>query len=244
VTSWPSGDAEAAPHPRRLQTPTIVEQVVKELRHLILSGELRPGERLVEERLTEQFGISRPPLREALRLLARDGLVQTVPRRGSIVTPLTADDVREIYSLRWALERLAIELGVPVSADERLDPLRAALKAMRKAAVSDDLDAMVSANSQFHLALCAIPRHRRLLQSYESLTLQLRLCMAMNLNFRKELYGDPADTVRRHARLLELIEAGDKPAIFGEFDNHGDRSFVERLERFLGENPASVRPVR
>jgi DNA-binding GntR family transcriptional regulator len=232
------------PHSRRLQTPTIVEQVVRELRHLILSGEIRPGERLVEERLTEQFGISRPPFREALRLLARDGLVQTVPRRGSIVTPLTADDVREIYSLRWALERLAIELGVPVSAEERLDPLRAALKSMQEAAVSDDLDAMVEANSRFHLALCAIPRHRRLLQSYESLTLQLRLCMAMNLSFRKELYGAPADTVRRHTRLLELIEAGDKQPIFEELDNHGDRSFVERLETLPGEHPAPVRPVR
>lgn len=225
---------------RRLVTPTVVEHVVKELRRLILCGELRPGERLIEERLTEQFGVSRPPLREALRILQRDGLVQTVARRGSVVMPLTADDVREIYSLRWALERLAIELAVPVTDRSRLQPLHNAMNIMTAAAESGDPEAMVEANSAFHLALCAIPRHLRLLQTYESLSLQLRLCMALNLTFRQELYGDPAETVNRHRRLLQLIEIGDKPAIFHELDHHGDRSFMERLETLLVEPPTAV----
>src|SRR5712691_11360611 len=100
--------------PGGIVAPSVVDIVVEELHTLILSGSLRPGERLVEERLTERFGISRPPLREALRVLQQEGLVQRLPRRGAIVTPLDADDVREIYSLRWALERLAIELALPV----------------------------------------------------------------------------------------------------------------------------------
>lgn len=218
---------------RRLIAPTIQEQLVRELRHLILSGELRPGERLIEERLTEEFGVSRPPLREALRVLQRDGLIKTMPRRGSVVMPLTADDVREIYSLRWALERLAIELSVPVTDDSVLQPLRDALDIMAKAADGGDPEQLLEANSEFHLTLCGLPGHRRLLQAYESLMLQLRLCMAMNLRFRKELYGDPEETVARHRRLLELIEAGDKAAVLAELDHHGDRSFMNRLENLL-----------
>lgn len=215
---------------RKLVTPTVQEHLVIELRRLILSGELRPGERLIEERLTEQFGVSRPPLREALRILQRDGLIRTVPRRGSVVTPLTAEDVREIYSLRWALERLAIELAVPVRDDATLRPLRDALEVMTAAAMSDNPEALVEANWEFHLALCGMPRHRRLMHAYESLTLQLRLCMAMNLRSRKEMYGDPEETVTRHRELLELIEAGDSRAILKRLEHHGDRSFLQRLE--------------
>lgn len=219
--------------PRRLVAPTIQEQLVKELRRLILSGELRPGERLIEERLTEEFGVSRPPLREALRVLQRDGLIKTMPRRGSVVMPLTADDVREIYSLRWALERLAIELSVPVTNDSALQPLRDALDAMTTAAESGDPEKLLQANWEFHLTLCGLPRHHRLLQAYESLMLQLQLCMALNLKFRKELYGDPAETVTRHRRLVELIEAGDRSAVLAELQHHGDRSFMNRLETLL-----------
>jgi DNA-binding GntR family transcriptional regulator len=160
-----------------------------------------------------------------------------------VVTELTADDVREIYSLRWALERLAVELGVPVTDDARLRPLAAALDAMAAAAEHGVISELVEANSQFHLALCALPAHRRLLQCYESLSLQLRRCMALNLSFRQELYRDPVETVRRHARLLDLIRAGNKPAIFDELNHHGDRTFMDRLEALLVEDPTSIQTV-
>src|SRR5207244_9276457 len=135
--------------------PSVVDVVAEELRTLILSGSLKPGERLVEERLTERFGVSRPPLREALRLLEQEGLVERRPRRGTIVTALQADDVREIYTLRWALERLAIELVVPVEDPAVLEPLRAAIAAMKVAAAAGDREALLEANMGFHLALCS-----------------------------------------------------------------------------------------
>jgi len=215
---------------------SVVDVVVEELHALILSGSLKPGERLVEERLTERFGISRPPLREALRLLEQEGLVERRPRRGTIVTPLDADDVREIYSLRWALERLAIELVLPLEDPAVLDPLRVAITEMRGAAAAGDREALLEANIGFHLALCALPRHQRLLRAYESLIQQLRLCMAMNLRFREQLYGDPEDSVRRHERLLGLIEAGDLAAVHREIEAHGDRAFMAGLDDFVGRS--------
>jgi DNA-binding GntR family transcriptional regulator len=214
-----------------------VDTLIVEIRALILSGDLKPGERLIEERLTEHFGVSRPPLREALRVLQQEGLIQSLPRRGSIVTPLDADDMREIYSLRWALEKLAIELGVPVSEPTRLQPLHDALARISKTAAAGDREGLLGANIDFHRALCGLAGHKRLLRIYDSLILQLRMYMAINLRAREELYGDPQDAVRRHKRLLDLIEAGDPEAVKAEIEVHGDRSFMDRLEQLAASEP-------
>lgn len=218
----------------KVEIPSMVEVVIQRLRALIVSGDIRPGDRLVEERLTEMFGVSRPPLREALRVLQRDGLVQSLPRRGYIVAPITAADVREIYSLRFALERLAIELAVPVQDRSRLDPMRAALVDMKRYAASGDDSALVVANSRFHVGLVALAGHNRLSAAYEGLRLQLELCMAFNLKFRERLYGDRHDVHPRHALLLESIERGDKEAVLIEIANHGNRSILDNLDELIG----------
>jgi DNA-binding GntR family transcriptional regulator len=213
---------------RPITQPTIVENVTGQLRRWILAGAVGPGERIVEDRLTERFGVSRPPIREAMRLLEQEGLVQRMPRRGVIVTPLTQDDVREIYSLRWALERLALELAMPIADLRRLDPLRDAVEAMRSAGSADDADALLDANVDFHIALCRLAGHKRLLETYERLMQQLRLCMAINLRLRRETTGDAIDAAERHEKLLALIEAGDTQAALVGLAEHGDREILER----------------
>lgn len=218
----------------RINLPSVVDEVVRELRRLILSGTVHLGERLIEERLTAELGVSRPPLREAMRILERDGLVRSLPRRGVIVEPLTSKDVREIYGLRRALERLAVELGVPVDDERRLVPMREALGRMREAAEQGDLDGVVRANAAFHSALVDLPGHRRLSRAYESIAMQLQLCMAINLRFREQQYRDPVDAVRRHTRLLELIEAGDSDAVQQEIRVHGDLSFMDHFDEMIG----------
>ena len=222
-----------------ISPPSIVDVAADEIRSLILSGELAPGDRLIEERLTERLGVSRPPIREALRILQQEGLVRSIPRRGSVVAEIDADDVREIYSLRWALERLAIELIVPVRDGSVLDPLRERLEQIREAAGTGDQQALLDANLDFHLTLCALPGHRRLLRAYQSIVAQLRLCMARNLRFRAQLYHDPQDAVRRHERLLAVIEQGDLEAIDAEIRAHGDRSFFEDLEHLIEPIPTA-----
>src|SRR5438034_3733684 len=129
------------------------------LRKLILAGEYKPGERLIEQRLTERLGISRPPLREAMRVLQQEGLVVTFPRRGAVVTPLDAEDVHEIYTLRFALDRLAVELGVPVRDPALLVPLRVALEEMDQAAIAGDLERLLECNIAFHTAICGLACH-------------------------------------------------------------------------------------
>jgi len=226
--------AEAQMNSAKVEVPTMVEAIVQRLHALIVSGDVRPGDRLIEERLCEMFGVSRPPLREALRMLQRDGLVQSLPRRGFIVVPITAEDVREIYSLRFTLERMAVELGVPVQDPARLQPLRDALDDMQTAVDVADDDAVLAANSRFHLALARLAGHNRLTATYEGLRLQLELCMAYNLKFREQLYGDRQDVHPRHAKLLASIESGDREAVLYEIAHHGNRSFLENLDELIG----------
>src|SRR5215204_3612364 len=114
----------------RIDAPSLVVLAAEAIRKMILSGALAPGERLIEERLTEHLGISRPPLREALRLLQNDRLVVTRPRHGSAVATLTDQDVFEILTLRAGLERMAVELGVPVRDRSRLTACHEALERM------------------------------------------------------------------------------------------------------------------
>lgn len=216
-----------------LRVPTIVEEIVRNLRAMILRGEYRPGERLIEEQLAEHFGVSRPPVREALRVLSTDGLVTSEPRKGFTVISLSPRDVVELYDLRFALERTAVELAVPVGDPGRLEGMRAAIETMRGAVAQADPDAMLAANTDFHIALVSLPGNRRLNDAYASLSMQLTVCMAMNLKFREQLHHDPRDAVRRHEALLGLIEAGDLDAVLVELRNHGDRSFMDRLDELI-----------
>lgn len=149
---------------------------------MILAGELAPGERLIEERLTEELGISRPPLREAMRTLQHEGLVEITPRRGASVTRLADGDVVEILTLRSSLERLAVEMGVPVTDPTRLARCRAALAEMQRCAESADRAQLVERGYEFHRAIVGLAGHRRLEGIYDSLHQQQLWCMAMNLH--------------------------------------------------------------
>jgi DNA-binding GntR family transcriptional regulator len=199
----------------------------------MIGGVYRAGERLTEEALTRELGVSRPPLREAMRLLQHEGLLTAEPRRGVFVTPLTAADVREIYSLRHALENLAVELGVPVADEGKLAPMLEALADMRRSVRRRDRAALTLDNLRFHHALVGLARHKRLQRAYDSLMAQLQMCMSLNLRFRESLSGSLSDVVARHTHLLELIRRGDAQAVQRALAEHGDRAFLEKLDDLL-----------
>jgi DNA-binding GntR family transcriptional regulator len=213
--------------------PTLVEAITVELRRRILDGLFRPGERITEERIVAELGHSRPPVREALRLLERDGLLTALPRRGVVVTSLTPTDVREIYTLRHALEELAIDLALPLDDTARLDPVRRALAALERAATGGRRDELPLLNLRFHQAMIHLAGNSRLERSYDSLAAQLQMCMAVNLRFRERLSGDPAESVERHAVLVRMLEGGDREATKQAMRDHGDRSFLDSLEETL-----------
>jgi DNA-binding GntR family transcriptional regulator len=211
----------------RIDPPSLVALAAESIRKMILSGAFAPGERLIEERLTEHLGISRPPLREALRLLQNDGLVVTRPRYGSTVATLTDQDVFEILTLRTGLERMAVELGVPVQDRSRLAACHAALERMERNARDEDRGSLVENGYAFHASIVALAGHRRLSEIYRSVQQQMLLCMSRNLDARERYYENLVEHVQRHRHLLELIEAGDPRAVLAELAVHGERSFAE-----------------
>jgi len=211
--------------------PSLVDVAAEALRRMIVGGALLPGDRIVENQLTHELGISRPPLREALRLLEREGLVRQLPRRGAIVTPLTLHDVYEIFTLRREYERLAVKLGVPVRDPARLVRCRTALEGMEKAAAAGDEAGLSEYAFEFHLSVIGLSGHQRLEDSYRSLQLQMLLCMAMNRRARADegLVEDAA----RHRQLLDRIEAGDPATVMDALAHHGDRTLLDDIETRL-----------
>src|SRR6516164_9818891 len=132
-----------------LQASSLVELSVRRLRREILSGMLPPGERLIEEQLTQRFGISRAPLREALRQLAEQGLIEHLPRRGVRVAELSATDADELFALRKVLERYAVQTAFAQPGATSLAGLTSAWRLMDEAARTGDAFAENNAHQRF-----------------------------------------------------------------------------------------------
>lgn len=205
-----------------LESHSLVELAFNRLSREILSGRTDPGERLVEEQLTRRLGISRAPLREALRLLAQQGLVEHTPRRGVRVATLSDDDVRELYEVRDVLERHAVQ-GIRPGAD--LSGLTAALEVMRKATDAGDRMAVADAHRRFHVEVVALGGNRQLSALYESVLVRLQLYMAVNLRREAEV-AQASDGVQRHERLFAAVERGDADGVLSALSGHGARTYL------------------
>ena len=203
-----------------LASASLVELAVSRLSREILSGGSDPGERLVEEQLTRRFGISRAPLREALRLLAQQGLVEHVPRRGVRVATLSDQDVRELYAVRDVLERHAVSVAGP---DADRSRLAAALDAMRTA--GDRLE-LANAHREFHVAVVASAGNRQLTAIYEQVLVKIQLYMAINLR-REAERGPELDGVHRHERLFAAVQTGQVDTVLAALAGHGARSYLD-----------------
>ncbi|MDT9594078.1 GntR family transcriptional regulator [Nocardioides zeae] len=226
---------------RIVAPPSMARLAAEALRAMILGGELQPGEHLVETRLTERLGVSRPPVREALQSLQHDGLVVQHPRRGMVVRQLTRHDVYEIVTLRDGLETLALRLALPLTdPDADLAPVRDALADLERAGEAGTGGAtLVELGYAFHLAVVDLARHERLTGTYRSLQLQMQLCMSLNVASRTQ--ESPAGNAARHRSLLEALESGEVDAALAAFAEHGHRSFLAVVEGLDGGTPESDR---
>src|SRR4051794_15922744 len=130
------------------------EEAYDVLRAAILSGRLGPGARLVEADIARQMAISRSPVREAVRKLEREGMVEYKPRRGTVVVGLSRADVADAYQLRAHLEGYGARLAATRATDAQLSELAMFIERMRDCAVAGDLAALVAADVEFHRSLC------------------------------------------------------------------------------------------
>jgi DNA-binding GntR family transcriptional regulator len=164
--------------------PSNVDVAVAALRDAILKGRLKPGERIKEIPMSEELSISRGPIRDALRLLERDGLVEIFPNRGAVVPEISARDVLEVYALRaslgsLALNKVMLEDAVPVK------ELEAAMKRLETAFARKQAGHVTDADLRFQSAIIDSARLPRVSREYERLDWQVRIFMA-SLRIRYE----------------------------------------------------------
>jgi DNA-binding GntR family transcriptional regulator len=183
---------------------TFAEQLAAQ----IIGGQLRAGERLVETRLAEQFGISRSPVREGLRMLANDGLVVLVERRGAIVKPLSPADIAESFACRMVLQGLAARQAAERWRDPELAPLRHLLGEMERALRDDDVEAYFNADVAYHEHICQLSGNARLQGLLGTLGREmLRLRHLINT-----ITGRQRESIVFHRQILAALEARDADA--------------------------------
>jgi len=160
----------------RISRERAMDAVYKALRQAILSGVLRPGERLNVDELADKLGVSLTPVRHAVQQLASEGLVEIRPRSGTFVASLTPRDVEETFDLRCALECLAAERAVESIGAQELRRLKELLKSLRKPVRSEeDQRNHERNNAEFHMILIRASGNRRLREMYEALNAHIKI---------------------------------------------------------------------
>lgn len=183
----------------------LADTVSSELRAAILDGQLRPGERIRQEDVARRFGMSRIPVREALRQLASEGLVVLEPHVGARVASLDLEELDEIYQLRERLEPFAIARSTPKLSDQQIEELRSLVKRMEEVADPEDLTRWLGLDRRFHLATFAgapLPRLLGLIEGFWNATQQYRRVYTL-------LPERLALAHAEHRLLLEALERRD-----------------------------------
>jgi DNA-binding GntR family transcriptional regulator len=189
-------------------------EVADRLRDLITRGVLSPGEKLNERMLTERFGISRTPLREAIRMLASEGLVRLLPHRGSEVTVITRRDAQDMFEVMAVLEALAGELACRRATESNLQAIARLHEEMRTYYASGDLSEYFRCNQLIHHEIVRSSRNNELADIYERMSVRLGRARYM-ANFSRDRWDR---AMHEHELILEALLARDS----------------ERLKRLLG----------
>ena len=190
-----------------LKVKGVSSSVVTYLKNQIISGSLKPGQKLNEIVLSEQLGVSRPPLREAFRVLESEHLVYTAPRKGAFVTDLSLKDLRDLYQVREMIECYAIELLKNVKKKKLLELEFALKKASSLEPPRDDLEKTMDYHKQFaefHEALIRIADNARLAGFYDVISSNLTRYQLIYLY----VPGSGIRSVAEHQRIFAKIKAG------------------------------------
>ena len=180
--------------------------VFNTLRDAILTGKLVPGERLMENQLAEKLGVSRTPVREALRMLELENLVELVPRKGAQVLDMSEKDITNILEVRSALEGLATSLACKKMTKEDLQKLKSMEVDFEKAVADNDVDHFVDIDEDFHDLIFAATENDKLISIFRNLRIQLyRYRMAQAKNNETSM----STIVAHHRSIIRAIENHD-----------------------------------
>ena len=179
------------------------DKVVAELRRRIIECDYAPGHRLTEGRLADDFGVSRNPVREAIRVLEREGFLIALPRRGAVVASISAKDVRDIFEIRMSLEVLTAKLAA-----QRVDPAGAAMlgELVAKASLASSAAELAALNTAFHNEICRMSGNALLIGMMETLHDRIQWI------YRQTAVERAPDSWTEHRAMATAICAGDAEA--------------------------------
>jgi DNA-binding GntR family transcriptional regulator len=223
--------------------PTAQEAVLAELRRAILERDLAPGAQILQDRIAEQLGVSRVPVREALKMLEGEGQVSYAPHRGYFVTELDAAELMEVYQIREWLEAEAVTRALPHLGKDDYERMQEAVDDMEAAEENGDIVALTAANRRFHFALmepCGMSRLVRIIRQLWDSTDPYRSVYFGHEQHRK--------TVRQeHRAILKAVRKKDADALvreLGEHRRHAVESLRTILEADADEPAADGSPLR
>lgn len=180
--------------------------VFNTLRQAILRGELQPGERLLEIHLANKLGVSRTPIREAIRKLELEGLVIMIPRKGAVVAEITEKSLRDVLEVRRALEELAVKLACEKIQADEIGELKVAAKEFEKALGTGDVTVYAEADVKFHDIIYRTTDNQRLIQLLYNLREQMYRYRVEYLK-REEVHET---LLTEHQHIIEMIEKRDE----------------------------------
>jgi DNA-binding GntR family transcriptional regulator len=211
---------------------TAQDSALRALRTDIVTGRLKPGDQIVQETLAERYGVSRVPLREALKMLESEGQVAYYPHRGYFVAELSVADLLELYRLRSLLESEALSHAVPAMSDEDVDAVAELLDRVSAASAAADVLALTEANRRFHFAIFEAgrrPRLSRLLHQLWDATEAYRA-----LYFQLPANRDRVE--QEHGAMLAALRRRDTGELIRLHEEHRDHS-VEAVSSMLADPP-------
>lgn len=210
------------------------ERVLATLRQEIIAGRLRPGDRLVERELAERFGVSRVPVREAIRALVAEGFVHFETPRRTVVRRLTPTDVKELFELREALEVYAAGLAASRATPEDLAEVEQLLAQAATATEAGDAEAITDVNSRLHDRILAMAGNSLLIEALEPVAGRLRWMTRRNEEWPQLLV--------EHRELYEAIASGDPARARAHALAHVRTNYRSTVRQLFGESAAEDSP--
>ena len=199
---------------------SLAEDAADRIREEILAGGFQQGEHLIEANIAAQLNTSRGPVREAFKLLRAEGLLEEEPRRGTFVVRLDANDVREVYGLRAALESAAARSIARSSDPEAVSRLRALAASIDAAAGSGDALATAQADLAFHELVCELSGNSRITEVFSRYIPTLRALLRLDEQVIRSLSA----IADQHRPLVEAIERGDEQLAARLFADHAEQA--------------------
>lgn len=177
------------------------EMVFESLREAIIQGRLKPGERLMEIQLADEMGVSRTPIREAIRKLELEGFVVMVPRKGAFVAGISVKDIVDVFEIRASLEALAAGLAAERITPDELEELERSLVVISEVSSKEDINAIVETDTNFHELIYKASRNERLSQMIVHLKEQIQRFRTTSLSQP----GRSKNALEEHRKIVEAI---------------------------------------